>query len=215
MIAKASFAQVFTHADLVNKLGYAQDISNNKLLSHEEIDSLNNYVSSDIPLFEDINSYLRGTTTNFWYFSSTEEVDAQISLIDESFKKLPTLPKETILFRGQTLGYRKDKHFTNGEIITDKSYWSTTTNFNKAKTYAGGNGAVFIIYSTKKDFTGIALNKKESEVLLPRNIVLKVMINKVIKGKQFAVVQVCEDKNSCESSVTNNYAINVWNQLVL
>lgn len=207
------FAQVFTQQELANKLGYNSNIYENQILSSDERESLSSYISYDDPLYEDVNGYLRGTTSEFWYFSSTSQIDSHIKLMDRAIAKLPRLPSEMILFRGQTLGYRKDKKFEVGEIITDKAYWSTTTNLKVAESFASVDGSVFVIYNNQKDFKGVILNTSEDEVLLQRNIVAKVMKSKLRNNIQIALVQLCETEQRCEREVKREDIIKFWSEL--
>lgn len=207
------FAQVISHQELATKLGYHRNIFENQMLSEEERFSLASYISYDDPLYEDVNGYHRGTTTEFWYFRELSEIDQQIKLMDQSFNKVPHLPKDLVLFRGQTLGYRKDRPFENGEIFTDKAYWSTTTRPKNAEVFAGTSGVLFIVYSGQKKFKGIVLNETENEVLLPRDLTFKVMSTKMKKNLQLALIQICEDKDSCAKEVENTYAATFWNLL--
>ncbi len=207
------FSQIFTQQELATKLGYSSNIYENQILSSDERDSLSSYTSYDDPLYEDVNGYLRGTTSNFWYFQNTAEIDVQIKLMDRAIRRLPRLPQEMVLFRGQTLGYRKDKKFEVGEIVTDKAYWSATTSLKVAERFSNSDGSVFVIYNNQKDFKGVNLNSLEEEVLLPRDIVARVMKSKLRNNLQLALVQLCETEQSCEKEITRDDIKKIWAEL--
>ncbi len=215
-VSFSAFAQVWDHAELSQALGYDSNILKNKFLKPSEQEAIDKYSAYKIAYYEDINPYLRGQKVDYEYAKDEAEIKYLVQEIDRGISKVPELPKNLILFRGEGLSYRGNKPPVVGEVMVQKAYASTSTSEKEAKEFITVNGVLFILYSTQAKFNGIAINDFESEVLLPRNQIFKVMNIRPLKDKGIkesafvALVQICKSINSCEKTVTNKYAKAIW-----
>lgn len=66
-----------------------------------------------------------------------------------------------------------------------------------------------MIYSNQKNFKG-ALLTHEDEVLLPRDIEVKIMSSKIVKNRQYALVQICDKEQGCLDKIENSQALSYW-----
>ena len=212
----SSYAQVFEHKELANLLGYHSDVLENKLLTQSERIAIEKYSAYSTAYYEDINPYLRGQAVDYQYVKDEKEMKFLIKEIDSGLSRLPALPKNLVLFRGEGLSYRGNKPHQLGEIISQLAYISTSSSLKEAKDFITLNGTLFILYSTQKKFKGIVMNEGETEVLLPRAQFLKIMKTRRMKddGRKenayVALVQVCETKTTCESHISNPHALKIW-----
>ncbi len=212
----SAFSQVWDHDQLADHQGYSLNVLKNRFLSASERIAIDKYAAYKIAYYEDINPYLRGQTVGYEYARDEEEIKFYVEKIDNGLRKVPALPKDLILFRGEGLGYRGNKPFQVGELNLQKAYVSTSTNEEEAKDFITSNGTLFIIYSTQKTFRGIVINETEDEVLLPRGLYFKVMKTRLLKDKgvrdsaYLALVQICESSSACESTVSNKHANALW-----
>lgn len=206
------FSQEMDYQDLVRALGYHPYPYDNILLSDDERYALTNYTHYDEPIYQDINGYLRGTLDDFWFYRDTKEIDEDVFLIDSVINKLKDLPKDLILFRGMSLGFRNGKFFNIGEIFIDKAYLSSSTSrmIGDSFSISKKNSVTLILYSSQKRFKGIAVNEIEDEVLLPRNTILKIMEEKKKGTKQIVIAQICEEEKVCEEKINNFYIEDVF-----
>lgn len=177
--------------------------------SPEEISDLETYISKDDSWYKEINSYLRNfPKTNYeWYSISPDRAKSMVKNIDKIISLTPALPEDLILFRGVDLKYRGSKSFLEGETFIEKGYASTSTSFKVAEYFAtkisesNSKKAIFVFYSSKKDLKGFLIDRDEDEVLLSRNLKIKVMT--IIKKSNYDlnIAQICDVK--CEKKLPN------------
>lgn len=216
LFSVSAFAQVWDHAELSNHLGYSPQVLKNKFLKASERIAIDKYAAYKTAYYEDINPYLRGQGVGYEYARDEAEIKFYVSEIDRGISKVPALPKDLVLFRGEGLKYRGNRPHQVGEVMLQKAYVSTSSSMEEAKQFISSNGTLFILYSTQKRFSGIVINDFESEVLLPREVTFKIMAVRPLKDKgsrnsaYVAVVQICENEKSCESIISNKYVKEVW-----
>lgn len=206
------FSQEMGYQDLVKILGYHPYPYQNELLNDDEREAVTNYTYYDAEFYVDINGHLRGTAEDFWFYRDVKEIDEDVRLIDGVINKLKALPKDLVLFRGISLGFREEKFFNVDEIIIDKAYLSSSTSRKVSYYFSNSkkNSAIFIFYSSQKRFSGAAVNDMEDEILLPRNSILKIMKEKKKGTKQIVIAQICEEEKLCEKNIKNPYVENIF-----
>lgn len=160
-----------TFEELSLKLGYS-NYTDNTQLSGDQNWSISAYTFNEEVDYQDMNGFLRFGSDFDLYNQTTASVTKLINDLNSSFLLFPTLPQGLTVFRGTRLGYRDNKCFEKGEVITNKSFLSTTLSNRVANHFAfvkgSGMGAVLsLVIKTKNQHAILISENDEHEVLLP------------------------------------------------
>lgn len=142
-------------------------------LTEDEKYSVEHYASDG---FLDTNKYLRGQKG---YRARDDDIKKNVARLDSAIEK-STVPKCTV-YRG----FESSKIYDNldnlkGAVIDDKAFVSTSLKKDVGNFYATGPKNMVIEISVPDgakalDLKGLATNKAESEILLPRNSKFRVI----------------------------------------
>lgn len=193
--------------ELTNNFGYSRYEENSKL-SEEQVLALGAYIDNT---YKVINRKLRENSD----IIEPKWINNVILNIDSAIEESQRIPKDAILFRGITLGFRNGAPYQKLEEIFDLAYMSTSLNSNIAINFADElsekGSQVLMIYSDR-NFYGLPLTKFEEEILLPRGTRLLVMEVSKKDGISYALAQICESKG-CSKKV-NDFAKEEWNRFI-
>lgn len=213
VLTVSAFGKVYDFKELYAKLGYSAE---NDFFGPLKLrQSIETYIDKSDTFYSEINSYLRFHPAPYSWNGTSPAMAKKISIdIDKVLLKTPILPRDLMVFRGINLGWRGNKSYDIGEEFTEKAYSSTSTSFNVAEFFAKGNEndttskrALLAIYFNGSKIHGLMIDKKEDEVLLPRNLKFRIMDFKINGKYDFYLVQACLKK--CQESVTDE-EINSW-----
>lgn len=209
-----SWGQVVSFKKLSSQMGYVISEEEAGPLTEEEHYSLRSYISTEDAVYREINNFLRFYPAKYeWYGNSPEDTKVLVSNIDNAIQKVPLLPKDLVLFRGLTLGWRRNKPFALQEEYLDKAYTSTSTSIIVANKFTGKvpkRSALFTMYFNEAS-RGILISEFEDEVILPRGLKFKIMKKKLRNGFPQYLVQICAVV--CLDKIKNLKALEYFNSL--
>jgi hypothetical protein len=182
--------------ELSKKLGYSNYTENEKL-STDQSWSISAYTFNEEVDYQDINGFLRSGTDYELYNQSIASVTKLINDLNSSFLLYPTLPQGLTVFRGTRLSYRGNKCFEKGEVISNKSFLSTTLSNRVADHFAfiegSGMGAVLsLVINSKKQKAILISENNEHEVLLPSGTKFIIIRSTLINDQCRAFAEVVE-----------------------
>lgn len=194
--AQSPAARVYDFTTLYKGLGYSDAYFG---ATEDELFALNTYISKEDTYYREINDYLRFHPAPYdWSGTSPEDAKKLVADIDRVFTRVPALPQDLVLFRGLDLAFRGNKSYTYLEEFTEKAYFSTSTSFKVAKSFAENEEkpeakkAVFVIYANRAGEKGILVAQGEDEVILRRGMTFKVMAKKRSGGSyELYLLQAC------------------------
>lgn len=202
---------------LEKKLGYSGMDSIEERVSPMAFRALDDYKSI---FYSTMNSFLRSSKYNLSNLPVSTEL-MRTHLLDTIFYNFPALPENLILFRGSSLGYRKNQPYRAEEIFTEFSYVSTSADIKVAESFSHSinkddNGQVMALYFQKGLIQkGLVLcDEKESEVLLPHKISFRVMDEVPMSDPRItlSLVQICTTDQSCEFEVRKD-VVKKWEKI--
>jgi hypothetical protein len=192
---------------LKSDLGYSGLSQIKGFVSPKAFSALDDYKGVS---YSRLNGYLRQNASDFDAGYRLQDggavpipVDATvltIHLLDTIFYSLPVLPKNVILFRGNTLGYRANKAHAPESTLREWAYLSTSARLRTAAAFAHSSlsdekGQIMAFYfsETASRRAIVICDAKEEEVLLPRGRDLKVMDETLLEDGNLtlSLVQIC------------------------
>ena len=177
----------------------------------DEVEDVHTYTGKNDAIYQEINGYLRFYPGEYdWYGISPESAKIIVQHIDNVLARVPSLPRDLILFRGVGLRFRGNKGYEVNEEFLEKGYSSTSTSFKVARYFAiggsegegvGSKNAVLVIYQNSADTQGILVAEQdEDEVILRHGTRYKVMASRTAReGYELYLVQACS--KPCEASL--------------
>lgn len=158
--------------ELADHLGY-MNYADVGTLTNDEKWAVSAYGFTDETGYQDINGYLRYGDSYDLYNQTKDSVTKLIRDIFSTANKLPRIPKGLVVYRGFRLNFRKNKCFQKGEILTDKTFTSTTLSQKVANHFAfkrGSGKGAFLKLKIVSEQKGILITEyNEAEVLLIPN----------------------------------------------
>ncbi len=209
--------KVYDFQNLYKSLGYGPDQDYFGSTNSQRM-SVKTYIDKSDSFYAEINNYLRYYPAPYeWTGTGPEAAKKIVKDLDQVIKKAPKIPADIMLFRGMTLGWRSNKSFEVSEEFTDKAYTSTSTTYKVAEYFATGvtsskqsKKALMAIYFNGKKVSGLLINQREDEVIIPRNQTFKIMDLKTKNNYELYLVQACS--KTCDTVVNDAEIMDWWDQ---
>lgn len=199
--------QIYTHEQLQNYVGY-ESLALNPEINRAQFTFLSYYLDRNESWFNEINDYLR--FEDHWFGYAPKQLESAIVAIDTLLDKTHGLPKDLILFRGQDMNFL-GRHLKIGETFIERAYLSTTSDLHTSRMFSGFGtmSFVMILYFEDAPGRGLVVNSSDYEVLLQRNLNLKVMDSIRNGTRRYGLVQICPEEG-CADKVSNMKVLNWW-----
>jgi hypothetical protein len=180
--------KVFENREQADSWGFEQSGINPELTNSQH-EALRDYKISGT--YRGINQYLRtGVSDADW--------TPEIKQIDQAFHK-SALPENVTAYRGMPANLFPERDMT-GAVISDKAYLSTSISKQTGEKYAlwaneYGDGQGLVVIDIPKNYPALWMEgywktSLESELLLPRDTMMKVISDTIVNNVRIIRVQV-------------------------